>query len=56
MARLCECLKADGILYEPMKFHTFMTAIEIDEVTGSRVGFEDRVFIYLLALVLHTNM
>ena len=56
MARLCECLKADGILYEPMKFHTFMTAIGIDQVTGPRVGFEDRVFIYLLALVLHTNM
>lgn len=56
MARLCECLKADGILPEPMKFHTFMTAIGVDEATGSRVGFEDRVFMYLLALVLHTNM
>ena len=55
LGRLHDCLKMDEVISMPLKFHTLLSylGVDDDDVKGN-VSFNDRVFVYLIALVLNT--
>ena len=51
LGRLNDCLKEDGLVDQPMSFQNLINFLNLDNT----IPFDDRVFIYLIGLVLHTR-